>query len=94
MSIKIAYKNNKIKSIIDFDEKQSNSIKSLAVEVKTIIAVTTRFMKGKILMLAKTSLQNFVYDMINVFMYPEEEEVKKIFKKYEVSTCKPYQNLI
>ena len=81
MSIKIAYKNNKIKSIIDFDEKQSNSIKSLAVEVKTIIAVTTRFMKGKILMLAKTSLQNFVYDMINVFMYPEEEEVKKIFKK-------------
>ena len=27
----IAYKNNKIKSIIDFDEEQTNSIKSLAV---------------------------------------------------------------
>ena len=28
----IAHKNNKIKSIIDFDEEQANSIKSLAVE--------------------------------------------------------------
>ena len=27
-----AYKNNKIKSLIDFDEEQTNSIKSLAVE--------------------------------------------------------------
>ena len=52
----IPYENNKIKSIIDFDEEQSNSIKSLAVEVKTTIAVTTRFMKEKMLMFAKTSL--------------------------------------
>ena len=52
----IPYKNNKIKSIIDFDEEQSNSIKSLAVEIKTTIAVTTRFMKEKMLMFAKTSL--------------------------------------
>ena len=52
----IPYENNKIKSIIDFDEGQSNSIKSLAVEVKTTIAVTTRFMKEKMLMFAKTSL--------------------------------------
>ena len=31
---KEAYKNNKIKSIIDFDEEHTNSIKSLAVEKK------------------------------------------------------------
>ena len=42
-----------MKSIIDFDEEQSNSIKSLAVEVKTTVAITTRFMKVKILMFAK-----------------------------------------
>ena len=67
----VAYKNNKIKSIIDFDDSQAGSIKSLAVEVKTNVTVTTRFMKGKMLMFAKTSLHGFVYDMIDVFMYPE-----------------------
>ena len=30
------YKNNKIKSIIDFDEENTNSIKSLVVEKKKI----------------------------------------------------------
>ena len=60
----IAYKNNKIKNIIDLDDSQAKSIKSLAVEVKTNVTVTTRFMKGKMLMFAKTSLQGFVYDMM------------------------------
>ena len=50
-------------------------------------------MKGKMLMFAKTSLQSFVYDIIDVFMYPEEEEVKKIYQKYKVKTCQLYQNL-
>ena len=62
----VNYKNNKIKSIIDFDDSQARSIKSLAVEVKTNVTVTTRFMKGKMLMFAKTSLQGFVYDMMTV----------------------------
>ena len=50
-------------------------------------------MKRKVVIFAKTSLQSFVYDMIDIFMYPEEEEVKKIFEKYKVNTCKLYQNL-
>ena len=49
-----AYKNNKIKSIIDFDEENTNSIKSLAIEKKSNVKLTTRFMKGKMLMFAKT----------------------------------------
>ena len=49
-----AYKNNKIKSIIDFDEENINSIKSLAIEKKSNVKLTTRFMKGKMLMFAKT----------------------------------------
>ena len=31
--------------------------------------------------------------MVDVFMYPEEEELKKIFQKYKVKTCQLYQNL-
>ena len=49
-----AYKSNKIKSIIDFDEENTNSIKSLAIEKKSNVKLTTRFMKGKMLMFAKT----------------------------------------
>ena len=49
-----AYKNNKIKSIIDFDEENINSIKLLAIEKKSNVKLTTRFMKGKMLMFAKT----------------------------------------
>ena len=88
----VAYKNNKIKSIIDFEDDQANSIKSLAVEVKSNVAMTTRFMKGIMLMFAKTSLKGFVYDMIDVFMYPDDA-VQKICKKHQVKTYKLYQNL-
>ena len=64
---KQAQKINKIKSMIDFDEDHTNNIKSLAIETKSNATLTTRFMKAKMLMFAKTSLQSFVYDMIEVF---------------------------
>ena len=54
--------------------------------------MTTRFMKGIMLMFAKTSLKGFVYDMIDVFMYPDDT-VQKIYKKHQVKTYKLYQNL-
>ena len=83
-----------MKSIIDVDEKQSNSIKSLAAEVKTTVAVTTRFMKGKILMFAKTFLQSLNYNMINVFVFSEEDSgVVVVYEKYKVKRCELYQNL-
>ena len=68
----ITSKNSKIKSIVNFDEDQANSIKSLAVEVKSNVAITIRFTKQKILMFANmfTSLKGFVYDTIDIFMYP------------------------
>ena len=75
-----AYKSNKIKSITDFDEEHTNSIKSLAVGKKSNVKLTTRFMKGKKLMFAETSLQSFVYDMIDVFRFPDQV-VQEIYKK-------------
>ena len=49
-------------------------------------------MKGKILMFAKTSLESFAYDVIDVFYFPDES-AKKIYEKYQIKTCFLYQNL-
>ena len=43
-------------------------------------------------MFCKTFIQSFVYDLIDVFMYPNEE-ISKIYEKYEIQRCFLYQNL-
>ena len=87
-----AYRNNKIKSLIDFDEEYVSSVKSLAIKKETKVNLTTRFLNGKILMFSKTSIQNFVYDLINVFMFLDDV-VKEIYKKYEIQKRSLVQNL-
>ena len=84
--------NPNIKSIINFDINQANSIKSLAVQTKSTVDITTRFIKGKMLMLAKSSIQSFNYDMIDVFMFPNNE-IQKIYNQYGILRCLLYQNL-
>ena len=84
--------NNKIKSMIEFDNEQSNSIKLLAIETKGTISVTTRFMKGKMLMFAKTSIQSFNYDVIDVFIFPDKT-VQKIYDKNRIKNCLLLQNV-
>ena len=58
--------------MIDFDN-DCNSIKSITVSGNTTVDVSTRFIKVKILMFAKVSLKSFVYDIIDVFSFPDEE---------------------
>ena len=43
-------------------------------------------------MFSKTSIQNFVYDLINVFMFLDDV-VKEIYKKYEIQKRFLVQNL-
>ena len=81
-----AYRNNKIKSLIDFDEECVSSIKSLAVKKETKVNLTTRFLNEKMLMFSKTSIQSFVYDLVDVFMFPDED-VKKIYENNEIEKC-------
>ena len=73
-----AYRNNKIKSLIDFDEAYVSSVKSLAVKKETKVNLTTRFLNGKMLMFSKTSIQSFVY-----LMFPDDV-LKKIYEKNEI----------
>ena len=51
-------------------------------------------MKGKMLMFAKSSIISFVYDMIDVFCFPENNpKVQAIYDKHDIEKCFLYQNL-
>ena len=49
-------------------------------------------MKCKMLMFAKTSLQSFVCNIIDVFCFPDQV-VQEICKKYRIKKCFIYENL-
>ena len=84
--------NQKIKSLIDFNEEYSASIKSVAIQKDSKINLTTRSLNGKMLMFSKVSIKSFVYDLIDVFMFPNEE-IKQIYQKYNMNNCFLEQNL-
>ena len=72
---KEALTNQKIKSLIDFDDQYSASIKSIAIQKESKIHLTTRLLNRKMLMFSKVSIKSFVYDLIDVLM-----KLKKIIK--------------
>ena len=72
-----------MKSIIDFSEQDTASIKALSVKTNDKVKITTRFMKGKMLMFSKLSLRRFVYDVIDIFCFPDEE-VREIYEKHKI----------
>ena len=72
---KEALTTQKVKSLIDFDDQYSASIKSIAIQKESKIHLTTRFLNGKMLMFSKVSIKSFVYDLIDVLM-----KLKKFIK--------------
>ena len=85
-------KNKKIKTMTDFDKNECNSIKLIIVKGDTNIDVTSRFIKGKMLMFAKLSIKSFVFDMTDVFCFPNDE-IQQIYDHYQIERCFLYQNL-
>ena len=85
-------KDLKVKNLIDFHREQSASIKAISVEQNTKVKLTTRYLNGKMLMFSKLSIKSFVYDIIVVFMFPNET-IKKIYQKYNIEKCIVEQNL-
>ena len=79
------------KSLIDFDEEYSCSIRLIAIEKSSKINLTTRFLNGKMLMFSKVSIKSFVYDLIDIFMFPNAE-IREVYKKYKVNRCYLDQN--
>ena len=87
-----AFIDQKVKSLIDFDEEYSASIRSVAIKKNNQVKLTTRFLSGKMLMFSKVSIKSFLYDLIDVFMFPNQE-IREIYQKYQVEKCYLYQNL-
>ena len=85
-------KDRRVKTMIDFEYNGCNSIKSLAIKKNTNVKVTSRFIKGKMLMFAKLSIKSFVYDMIDVFCFPNKD-IQSIYDFYQIEKCFLYQNL-
>ena len=81
-----AFTNQKVKSLIDFNQQYSWSIRSIAIEKTNKVNLTTRFLNGKMLMFSKVSIKSFVYDLIDIFMFPNQE-IKEVYKKYQVEKC-------
>ena len=79
-----ALTNQKVKSLIDFDEEYSSSIRSIAIEKSFKVNLTTRFLNGKMLMFSKLSIKSFVYDLIDVFMFPNEEIIKRFIRNIKL----------
>ena len=82
----------RIKTMIHFEENNCSSIKSLVVKGSTNVKVSSRFIKGKMLMFAKLSIKSFVYDMVYVFCFPNET-VREIYHQHQIQKCFLYQNL-
>ena len=70
--------------IIEFNEQKSASVRSIVVKSDPIVKCTMRFMSGKLLMFAKLSLKSFIYSLVDLFHFPEENPiVSDIYKKYQ-----------
>ena len=80
------------KMILDFCVDESVSIKSFAVKEKKEVEAKTRFLSGKMLMLAKLSLMSFIYDILETFCFPDEK-VKNIYEKYQIEDVYIYDIL-
>ena len=93
MQVSEMIKNKKIKTMIGFDKRESNSINSIVVNSSITVDVSTRFCKEKMLMFSKMPLKSFVYNIIDVFCF-SDDKVKGIFDENNIEKCFLYLNLI
>ena len=71
--------------LIEFNDSESSSVTHIAVKSNTSIKCTTRFMSGKLLMFAKLSLNSFIYSLIELLAFPEENFiVQKMYEKCNI----------
>ena len=67
--------------IVDFCAVEAASVKSFAVKEKEQVKFTTRFFSGKMLMLAKLSLMSCIYEILEIFCFPDKK-VREIYDWY------------
>ena len=80
--------------VIEFNDFESSSVKTIAVKSNNNIKCTTRFMSGKLLMFAKLSLKSFIYSLVELLTFPEENPiVQQIYDKYQIERIYCYHVL-
>ena len=80
------------KMLIEFNNAEAASLKSIAVKKKSVVKTTTRFMSGKLLMFTKLSIRSFIYSLVEIFSFPNET-VQEIYKKYQIEKIFCYHTL-
>ena len=85
-------KNINTKMIIDFDCESSVGINSLAVNKTNVVKLTTRLFSVKMFMFTKLSLMSFIYDLIEVFYFPNIK-AKIIYQSFGIEKILLYQIL-
>ena len=84
----------KSKMIIEFNDLESSSVKTIAIKSNTSIKCTTPFMSGKLLMFAKLSLKSFIYSLVELLSFLEENPiVQQIYEKYHIEKIYCYHVL-
>ena len=78
--------------IIEFNDHKSSAVKLISIKNESVIKCTTRFMSGKLLMFAKLSLKSFIYTLVELLHFPEENPIV-IYKKYRIDEILCYQIL-
>ena len=74
----------KNRMLIEFNDYKSSSVKSISVKSEMNIKCTTRFMSGKLLMFAKLSLKSFIYSLVELLYFTQENPVvAEIYEKYK-----------
>ena len=75
----------KNRMVIEFNEYKSSLVKSVSVKTNTSIKCTSRFLSRKLLMFAKLSLKSFIYSLVELLYFPEENPVvASIYEKYDL----------
>ena len=69
-----------------------NTPQGSAVKPQTNVECTTRFLAGKMLMFAQLSLKSFIYQLAQLFTFPEEI-VQAIYDKYQIERVYVYHVL-
>ena len=80
--------------VIEFNDSKASSVKSIAVKNETNIKCITRFKSGKLLMFAKLSLKSFIYSLVELLYFPEENPiVASVYEKYGIEKIHCYHIL-
>ena len=77
---------------VEFNDRDSASIKSFAEGKRKEVRATTRFMSVKLLMFAKLYLKSFIYDVVETFCFPTEE-ISSLHKKYLIEKVEVFHVL-